>query len=1706
MLKKLIIAVFVLSLVLAFSGTAISGPGNQVYDIERPTHVSQIEKPWLVPALQVPDGIELKTTTNDTHEPNVYNGQKGLDTSGCAYLDYADWGGAWYTTYFVDDGFKGSVRYDVSENHIGTLYEAYLDIREATDYINGDGSGGCGIIVEVWDDAGGAPNNLLWTENIPASDIPMDVYFYQYVEFNGGAGVDVGYGPYHVSFQVVGGDPVEDYIRFYLNQNADGTDNGRSYMFYPPSAGGPAWVPTGTAFGIPLHFTTIVYACQDFSFCYRQRPHNGRWLFPLPDDPVGGYGGGLNGFGQRFYSESAETLNTFVLYLYEGSGFGWAYGGTNEATAIDIQVVADDGFGSPDPTTVLATANIPAGMANIYPNGVGSGWNIHYIDFSAANLVFTGMWHVLVNVTTSDGIADGYIVVNLDDQASTPDPGEYMTGGSTHYIGGGPNDWVLGANDPFWMTMFWGDDFAMLYAVFMCIDEFSVCEDQYLHNFTITTGTYGPPIWVQRIKGKMINRIEQVWFYMTSNVGWGFPYADPATFDVVIYNDNSGVPGDLIYQAQLAGPGWTEGFQTAVIPNVQVVGDFYIGFAYDNTVTEYVTARDGSIPDQNGGPFYSFDGVAFNNYTANLLGDAYYCGIPFDERVCDPLVTDWPTLQQNQQRTGAGLIGIGSDAYCDLTLNNYWEHPTLGAASLSPIVYDGKVVAPFSGGTVGEYAVFDLYDISTPLYTLSGFENLNSVPSIFEIGGNPYLFVAGGAQTSITCYDFSTVPATFVWEINEGNGFRGHPMNALYGTNYTNFLLLNDGAMDVLFFTTNDGRVYAAEALTGDPYSGWDGIGNMYNWAGFSPAIARGAATDGVGTIFFGGQDAPKGRVVALDAFTGSQLWVLTGTNLKGTTVFGVTVTVEGFDGGICYDADDNSVYAISTCIGDHPVDAVLYKINASTGALTYFVGANYMRYAQTPVIDKNTLLCQTYTRWRYGNLPGDLSAITAFRKTTGNVGWVWAKGAFTTDNRFYNEMLLTCEPEVPDQIFAFSENGYLHCLDADNGVEIFNRLIDYGPTYGQNIGGGGALAIDKFGDTHLIFETFMGGLIDLTKQTPRPRLAIPNYIITKGVSFGTNPTHPVLFEDFYYNTGCVDLNVTLDVYDATNGSTAPPVAAVSNDLENEATRLASAMADNKLGMIVLQKAGLDESVDYKNLAAKAGSNPAALAAPPFVAQDQYIMPALAAGSSADFTLLVDQTQLNRGIQTCYVVFTSDDPDYFLNDPTLYGLPTQPEVTINVIGGCLIEKTDLTFGESQQWTKSVSNTGRIGNRDADAPWTPACWDIEGDDASYYAGAHFYAVDQYRVAMNSQDWLTGTTPLDGEDAIYASLQADPNYVSDDCVPALNPGVNMGKISYNGGASYTTLYGNTIHTTVLDSVQNWDPGDGWDWSHVQDFFAPFDDTLTMGLMANVITIGVYGNAYLDRTLHNCVIKVWNFTERNGNAVENWYFGTYQDPDIGGTRQRVGYYGPASLAWTYADGGNVANGVVKIPFGCGQDPVINAVHFWGNQSGDGAGFFAYVYWDSLYNYCEHYSGGIFDNVGGMSGGDGESHYTVVQHDFEPHGEFLFAEALFQLTAMSNSASPGEMIPLANMANKFMGWGRGDLNNDNVIDLRDIVYLINRVYNGGPGAYPFEYLGNMNPNEDAVYDLQDIEFLIAYYFEEGPCPDGYWKHVSPIWDATYE
>jgi hypothetical protein len=62
-----------------------------------------------------------------------------------------------------------------------------------------------------------------------------------------------------------------------------------------------------------------------------------------------------------------------------------------------------------------------------------------------------------------------------------------------------------------------------------------------------------------------------------------------------------------------------------------------------------------------------------------------------------------------------------------------------------------------------------------------------------------------------------------------------------------------------------------------------------------------------------------------------------------------------------------------------------------------------------------------------------------------------------------------------------------------------------------------------------------------------------------------------------------------------------------------------------------------------------------------------------------------------------------------------------------------------------------------------------------------------------------------------------------------------------------------------------------------------------------------------------------------------------------------------------------------------------------------------------------------------------------------------------------------------------------RGDANNDSVVDIGDVIYIINYLYRSGPEPIPWE-AGDVNCDE--TVDLGDVVYLINYLFRSGPPP----------------
>ncbi len=62
-----------------------------------------------------------------------------------------------------------------------------------------------------------------------------------------------------------------------------------------------------------------------------------------------------------------------------------------------------------------------------------------------------------------------------------------------------------------------------------------------------------------------------------------------------------------------------------------------------------------------------------------------------------------------------------------------------------------------------------------------------------------------------------------------------------------------------------------------------------------------------------------------------------------------------------------------------------------------------------------------------------------------------------------------------------------------------------------------------------------------------------------------------------------------------------------------------------------------------------------------------------------------------------------------------------------------------------------------------------------------------------------------------------------------------------------------------------------------------------------------------------------------------------------------------------------------------------------------------------------------------------------------------------------------------------------RGDQNGDTLVDVRDVFYLVNHLFSGGPSPV---YPPGADANADGLVNVQDVFFLVNYLFANGPAP----------------
>jgi len=739
--------------------------------------------------------------------------------------------------------------------------------------------------------------------------------------------------------------------------------------------------------------------------------------------------------------------------------------------------------------------------------------------------------------------------------------------------------------------------------------------------------------------------------------------------------------------------------------------------------------------------------------------------------------------------------------------------------------------------------------------------------------------------------------------------------------------------------------------------------------------------------------------------------------------------------------------------------------------------------YFACPVIDANTIYMTTLSTWTNPPGGGDL---LAFNKFNGAIVRAYTPppgpGA---DTRYYGDALLTCEPEnsdfPEDLIYVFSDDGFLSCVQSVSFNEVYTRRIGNLAGYPYDMGMAGAIGTDQYGDVHLVFAGYYGNLIDMVKGVDRPRLEPQTYNATLPVVFGPAASLKDTVPDVFTNTGCAVLHFENVQVDQNSFGQEIPAFSVRDMGDTPFMDRAAKIADKLQREAYLSKylrvvdRDVDNILTTREIAqGKENMNRAAAGFPPFL--NAVLHPKagdiINPGDTMDLVLDIIQSAINRGPQVFYMLLDTDDPDFFMND-TVRGV----EMSVTLVGGCLIDTTSMFFGVGQANQQVVTNTGRLGTGD----WTPHAFSIDGDNASYYQGAYVYGVTTFRIATNTQDWISGG----GETDAFISLQADPNWCDNDCHPYLDAGVSLGQYTKDGGATYETVIGNMVCKSFLDSVQNF----GGDWSN---FGAPFDNDSTMGLYVNSRVVGAYELAPSGDPipeLSNLTLEILEFTERNGATVDNWYFGEIYDCDNG--NDSVGIDRSISTAWTYnRPAADQAWGHIKIPFGCNYEPILNTWGTYGASGTPGHGFWGWgIWWDQCYNDMAAGTGVFMD--GNMSSGDQEAMVTFAKKNFGANETLKLGIAHFGLHNLSDATSSAEIAPLAKLVNKWAGFGRGDVNNDGAINLADIIYLAATV-NGGNGAVPFKHLSDVNA--DGNINMADVDYLIDYYFGCGPCPVGDW------------
>ncbi len=1077
-----------------------------------------------------------------------------------------------------------------------------------------------------------------------------------------------------------------------------------------------------------------------------------------------------------------------------------------------------------------------------------------------------------------------------------------------------------------------------------------------------------------------------------------------------------------------------------------------------------VLTDDGGTPTGRSGFFAGvipdwvyMDEVFGGDY--DLVYEAFICceEVEAEEVACAaPGPDDWNTFAHDYERTSATTIEVGDP--CQLNPVWFADLPNLMS---------------FTQATVAEDRVYISSDQETQVFDLA-----TGAPGN-QVSGTPYIFssnrgnvtvdggfayLTGGTAQAISQWDLDLTAANWA-----NSPFPGATGPGLGGTQRFGAAVYIS-SLDIVVIGTEEGDLFAFNALDGTLFGGW-----ATNPITLDAGIIHNAAFDGT-DLFVGTADAglANGSIYSIDAATGAINWNFVSGN------------ADGFPAGVSLDGGD--LYASSS--GLTGTSGYRYKIDKAAGTATWSFSQQRSLYG-APAIGRNFVYC---------NLDGlDQGGVFAIDKNTGAPVHNFAgDGVFMVPQH----VTITCD----NYMFAGDRNGKWWLLDLVNFVPVWDIEVPF-----FSLVNGTAVSSDVAGTTnYAILSTRSGGVSPGSggmiaayefNSGIRPIVKQNVYSTLIGVEFGTGAGVPYTEPDVLSNIGCDDLDFTgFNIYDP-----APDV--VSNRFTSTQSQMAAAVANRSIDAnynVYYQPGTLDKTqrilldaydneltrYDQKMTELSSALKPkddrdrnnTRMAAGAAIVRTSgvTVTDPLTAGATTDVDWLYDGTGLERGIDDEIIEFVSNDPDR-----VLWG--THPLLTIRYQGGCFNASTVLEWNTLDvERVETVYNDGQLGDDDEA---NDLDWDGTGSQDVYDAG--FYLAGEWDSTV--------VPPI----AQFHQANVYDNY-ENEFLPDPFPGPSCDfqgaedvLLGYKreGGCpgTATEINGEWIRTAYVDT----------NLARVGTFGE------AVGTRIVAIEVGAYDPLYGDFKLRR-----WEVTDRDGVDKGPIYGGSFHDWDVRPNfATNVGFHSLAFNGYLIYDFASptLAFGVFdpNLPTAYGGiDPTANRpqrINPFGQ--GDGSGAVVGLYdgpwqggqdadpWEELWEVAvartpQYETGPSDPTESTFPEQDWGGILTMKGQLLPANGTINFHEALFAVDAATGdeNAMEASAVELAARAAKWAGFARGDVNDDNTVNLLDVCWLLS-----GNQIYPDAYNGDVDLSGGV--DAADESYLLVYVTGLGPAPQGEWR-----------